>query len=313
MNNKEFEKKQQKQKKAINIVKWCCLGLLGGLLAFGFFGLLAVGVKGCVSKQQLKHQQESAQVFIPKALVPNKTITATNNTNASIPYNSAPDAPFWIFMGSSTENVHQSAIYTWESGVNEEPDWSFYPGCYVRSNVAFASLVVEDADGTHTYNNIKYIGCSNDGMVFSNLMNPSSTTNTNTYLLSQQSMSEQSGIVSKFTLTTRDFFTLEYINSNQITINEYYYYSNGTQYHWWYRFLEGTKQNYFSVSNSQPAYVNSGSNTELGGVFGLLYQAFSSLASIMNLQVFTGITLGTFIFIPLVVGLIFFIVNLFKR
>lgn len=310
MNNKELEKKQQKQKKAINIIKWISLGLLGGLLAFGFFGLLAVGVKGCVSKQQLKQQQqESAQVYTPKALKPYGTFVVQGGNNTQ--YNNYGfDGPTWIFLGSATDNVHQGKNYLWNNG-GTISDWVYYPNVNVKFSQSIGTLTLKEAGTTKRLTGIRYIGITNTGICFSSSTSPSSSNSTTTYFLKEQDMEE--GYIDDFVLSTYDYFTLEYLNSSSIIITETYYTSGSTEYHWWYRFLNGNNQNPFNVEDQAPTYVNNDTNTELGGVFGLLYQAFTSLASIMNLQVFTGITLGTFIFIPLVVGLILFIVNLFKR
>lgn len=309
MNNKELEKKQARQKKVTNLFKWVGLGLIGGLLAFGFFGLLAVGVKGCVNKQQLKQQQEETNTFTPKALKPYDTFVISGGSNTQ--YNNYGfDGPTWVFLGSSTDNVHHGNNYTWNDG-GTISDWVYYPNVNVKFSQSIGTLSVKYAGNVRRLTGIRYIGITNTGMCFSSSVSPSSSNSTTTFYLLEQDMEQ--GYVDEFVLSTYDYFTLEYLNGSQITITETYYTNGGTEYHWWYRFLNGNNQNPFNVEEQQPTYVNNDTNTELGGVFGLLYQAFSSLASIMNLQVISGLTLGTFIFIPLVVGLIIFIVNLFKR
>lgn len=308
MNNKEFEKKQQKQKKAINIVKWCCLGLLGGLLAFGFFGLLAVGVKGCVSKQQLKHQQESGQLIRPITLEKSNLFGATDENNNTI-VNDYQYIGFWSFLGQSTEQVHNSYTYTWE--YTEDFLWNgyiFYTPVYVLSNKPFATATIEGLDVNKTIE-VKYIGLAQDSLVLSSSSNLSGINNTNSIYLYMQNMEE--GYITTFSLTTYANFTDTYILSNDVAIVSHYKKISDTQdiTAWtWFHPNKGI----FTREGQPPIYTGS-DNSELGGVFGLLYQAFSSLASIMNLQVISGLTLGTFIFIPLVVGLIIFIVNLFKR
>lgn len=309
MNNKELEKKQQKQKKALNIIKWCGVGLLGGILAFGFFGLLAVGVRGCVNKQQLQKQQSIEEVYTPKALKPYGTFVIQGGSNTQ--YNQYGfDGPTWVFLGSSTDNVHQGVNYTWNDG-DSVPNWTYYPNVNVKFSASVGRLSVDYNGATRSLTGLRYIGITSTGICFSSSATPSNSNSSTTFYLYEQDM--DGGYVDNFVLTTYDYFTLEYLNSNQITITESYYTSGDIEYHWWYRFLSGNNQNTFNIEQQQPTYINGDTNTELGGVFGLLYQAFSSLASILNLQVISGLTLGTFIFIPLVVGLIIFIVHLFKR
>lgn len=309
MNNKELEKKQQRQKKVANVFKWVGLGLIGGLLAFGFFGLLALGVKGCVNKQQLKQQEQTNNNFTPKALKPYDTFVISSGSNTQ--YNNYGfDGPTWVFLGSATDNVHQGVDYTWNMG-GSISEWVYYPNVNVKFSKSIGTLSVQNAGNMRTLSGIRYIGITNTGICFSSSTTPSASNSTTTFYLIEQDM--ETDYIDNFKLSTYDYFTLEYLNSNQITITESYYYNGGVEYHWWYRFLGGNNQNPFNIEEQKPTYVNTNTDTELGGVFGLLYQAFTSLASIMNLQVISGITLGTFIFIPLVVGLILFIVNLFKR
>lgn len=309
MNNKEIEKRQEKQKKALNIVKWCGVGLLGGILAFGFFGLLALGVRGCSNKQQTQQQEKRGELVKPITLTKENAFVISGGNNQQ--YNNYGfDGPTWVFLGSSTDNVHQGVNYTWNSGDNV-PDWTYYPNVNVKFSASIGRLSVVVNGITRSLTGLRYIGITSTGICFSSSATPSSSNSSTTFYLIEQDMGE--GYVDNFVLTTYDYFTLEYLNSNQITITETYYTNGDIEYHWWYRFLSGNNQNTFNIEQQQPTYINGDNNTELGGVFGLLYQAFSSLASILNLQVISGLTLGTFIFIPLVVGLIIFIVHLFKR
>lgn len=73
MTNKEIEKKQERQKKAIKVVKAIGIGLVGALLSGGFFTLFALGVKGCS-----KHKQVEAKEVIEAITPPVLTHKAVN-------------------------------------------------------------------------------------------------------------------------------------------------------------------------------------------------------------------------------------------
>lgn len=73
MTNKEIEKKQERQKKAIKVVKAIGIGLVGALLSGGFFTLFALGVKGCS-----KHKQVEANEVIEAITPPVLTHKAVN-------------------------------------------------------------------------------------------------------------------------------------------------------------------------------------------------------------------------------------------
>lgn len=60
-------------------------------------------------------------------------------------------------------------------------------------------------------------------------------------------------------------------------------------------------------------HVDGDSSSVTTGVFALLGSVFSSLGGFFSYEVLPGITLGTLIFIPLVVSLVIFVVWLFKR
>lgn len=311
MNNKELEKKQEKQKKVNNILKWCGIGLIGAVLAFGFFGLLAVGVKGCVSKQQLKQQQEETNMVLPNTIAlkgePHKYDKVDYYVNASYVDVYYDYPPLWSFLGGSTENMRQSLTYkwnyeTWEAS-GQEVIWSYYMNCYTTSTQALgtAHAIGLNLDRTIQVYSFGYYG---SGFYFSSITNPSSMNSNNTMYLSAQDMEE--GYITNIEFTTYDIFTPEFLNSDGITI-KYYQYNQGN--------FNRSAQDFitlnFELIRNAPTYVNG--NNGLEGGFSLLYQAFTSLGSILQLQVVGGITLGTLVFIPLIIGLILFIVSLFKR
>lgn len=304
MNNKELEKKQEKQKKALNIVKWCGVGLLGGLLAFGFFGLLALGVRGCANKQQAQ-QQESAKVYTPKALKPSKQIDYYVNGNSVDVYYDYPS--LWAFLGGSTDNVRQSYTYKWTydnyEASGQQINFSYYPFCFVSSSQFLGTCTIEGLNLDKTLQ-IRAFGLYNEGFYFSSINVPNNMNNTNTIYCNVQDM--ESGYIDSIVFTTYDIFTPQYLHGNSITIN-YYQYNNGNFNYTAEQFI----QTYFELQRNAPTYING--NNGLEGSFSLIYQAFASLGSILSLQVVGGITLGTLVFIPLVVGLIIFIVHLFKR
>lgn len=308
MNNKELEKKQEKQKKALNIVKWCGVGLLGGLLAFGFFGLLALGVRGCSNKQQTQ-QQEKGQLAKPITLEKSGLFGAYDQNN-NVVVNDYQYISFWSFLGQSTEQVHNSYTYKWE--YFEDFTWDnyiYYNNVYLASNRAFASAHVEGYNLDKTIE-VKYIGLAQRGLVLSSSDTNSGINSANSIELFLQDMEQ--GYITSFEMTTYYNFTDTYILSEDVAIMSHYRIVNDTQnitaWGWFH-----PNQNIFTREGEAPIYNGGGDSEGLSGVFSLLYQAFSSLASILNLQVISGLTLGTFIFIPLVVGLIIFIVHLFKR
>ena len=65
--------------------------------------------------------------------------------------------------------------------------------------------------------------------------------------------------------------------------------------------------------NSYNTINFSGSDVGLGNVFTLITQAFSSFIPILSINVIPGITIGLLLFLPLITGIIIFIVWLVKR
>lgn len=68
-----------------------------------------------------------------------------------------------------------------------------------------------------------------------------------------------------------------------------------------------------SDNNNNPGGVGGTSDNGLDGVFNLISRAFGAMYNIFAIPVIPGITLGTFIALPLIAMFIFFLVWLFKR
>ena len=311
MNNKELEKKQQRQKKVANVFKWVGLGLIGGLLAFGFFGLLAVGAKGCVSKQQVKQQQEkSGQVFIPKALKPYDRIDFYKN--GSLVLENGQDSGLWSFLGNSTQDVSFSKTYSfvYDNDIAYDIPYTYVPNVYITSTMSLGRVHVVGYNLNRDINNIKYIGLANTGFIFASVSNPNNITSSNSFTLSIQDMEQ--GYITDFNFTTDNSWTMEKLTSNDNLIKLYGYQANiADSVHYIYQYFT---EDIFDITQSEPVYNDNNLSTEgLNGVFALIYKAFTAIAGILSLNVIAGVSLGTFVFIPLTIGLIIFIVNLFKR
>ena len=304
------EKQQARQNKIKTIFKWVLCGLGWSILFAGFVSLLVVGVRGCANKSA-KSSQATAITTPVKPLQPNYVVNGyPTNSSTNNPY---ADAQVWVFLGGATESVHQGAIYTWQYKDEYENNGFVFPSA-VGVNATFSRSI-----GTITtyLNNevvkskeIRYIGLSANGQYYTFASNPNDIDNTSV-VLNSQDMS--GGYLDKVVIQTYDFFTLDYINGNDFNCT-YYYVGNANTIQlspFTYFLNDG---NEFVKTYTEPEYiVPEGGNGGLEGAFGLIYKAFTSISSFFNLQIIPGITIGTFIFVPLVVGLIIFIVKLFKR
>lgn len=115
------------------------------------------------------------------------------------------------------------------------------------------------------------------------------------------------------------------VSSGVINNNDYYAYATTTT---WindvYRYLDFRPNNIFSGStadtflsylysynnNNQYAGLNNGNDTN---IFTLLATAFGAVASVLNITILPYLTIGTLLFLPLVVTVIVVIVHLLKK
>lgn len=70
---------------------------------------------------------------------------------------------------------------------------------------------------------------------------------------------------------------------------------------------------YLNIIGASTSEGGSAGGDDMSGVFNLITQAFGAVAVIFNMQIFPFATLGMFMLIPLVVGIVLFVVGLFKR
>lgn len=309
MATKLNRKQLQQRQKAKTICKWVLCGLGWSLLLAGFISLVVVGVRGCANKKQtpataittpVKPQQPS------NVVIPTNTTGDNNNPPLIEPATRIAGIIGANELGTSFER------YTWERNIDSDPhnfgyDYGlFYLGCSTLSLGKITAIGVNSSDNITTQFNYIERDYESNTIEFS-------LNNILVLSLDERDWSQ----VDKWQKITIDFNN---VSSSYISDNASLY-----QYGWAYR---GVINGYTfeqadiglllsSFMSSEDIFIQ-GAGQESGetgllGVFSLIAQVFGSFASLFNWHILPGITIGTFIALPLVATAIFFIVKLFKR
>lgn len=301
---KKKNEKQQKKEKIKNVLKWVACGVGWTALLGAFVGLLVLGLKGCQNKQQIN----VTTTPIDKRDEPSRVVTFYDNTTQQPGNQYNQYAPrVEVLLGANTSGTSHSVLR-----------WNGTPGRFdnivgsteIISNVTLFSLYASTLDGHEYEGDITRIVHETESLYLDFY------DGSDRILRIDQRDFDQANVWDEIILTARNF-SIEYIegqNSNIAFLGASYG-SIGSEI---YSVL-GIDNVLLSFLNYEVIYSGGGgggsepSGSGLEGVFGLISQTFGAIATFFMIQVIPGVTLSTFIILPLVSIAILFVVKLFKR
>lgn len=305
------EKKQEKKNKVLKILKWVFAGVGWTALLTAFIGLTIVGCRGCSNKRN----DESASTPVVRSNdreafdidQPQNVVTTYNgNTNETMGSDNDYAIRLEVMLGANYSGTSYREFY-WDINQNDPHNYARDTGnLKVHCNRAFGTLTYED----YQENEFSYR--------FDTIQHDSESLYIQFYLngVLVHSMDERNWSQASFYNSV--YITFDAIQISQIEGNTYdfdFYLSP-------YGVIDGVTYENAGIDDLLNSFMIKTllftgnypvNDSGLTGVFGLLSNAFTAIANIFSINVVPGITLGTFIILPVVLMVVLFVVHLYKR
>lgn len=277
--------------------------MIGSLLKV--FGICLVGLKTTCNNDVITKPYDEPQYVV----------VGINNQN-SLRFDSYASYRLWLFLGANSSDVTRNVTYYNTHIENPANFDSKYVGSRVVSSVPLLH-VSGHLNGYDVQNALD----DDNGAVYNMEVGESSG---EPYLRLYKADFDDFIQLTAINLSNNDTeltiepvpYLKEYLESDSVNITmTYNIYDNVVYYP--FTLLDGVNSPYFTnereITPTPPSYDEPYGDNSLYGVFGLIYNGFLAVSSVFMISVIPGVSIGTLFVLPLVVLLIIFIVNLFKR